>query len=228
MTLAIISILIILVIFGPQVWCSQVLTRYSENLEQIPGTGGELAVHLLKQLNIPDVKVEATETGQDHYDPISKTVCLGSNNYAGRSLTAIAVSTHEVGHALQDHLEYKPLIIRTRLAGISHIAEKIASAILVSFPFLILLTKSHWLGIIIFLSGMGIMLLPVIMHLITLPVEWDASFGRALPILETGQYLPDSAMPIIKKILTAAALTYVAGSLASLLNFYRWIAILRR
>ncbi|MCG8323965.1 MAG: zinc metallopeptidase, partial [Thiotrichales bacterium] len=141
---------------------------------------------------------------------------------------AVAVSAHEVGHALQDHTGYRPLVLRTRLARLSFVAEKIASMILVSFPFLIILTKSHWMGILIFLAGITIMLLPVIMHMITLPVEWDASFGRALPILQAGQYLPEAATPIIRKILTAAALTYVAGSLASLLNFYRWIAILRR
>ncbi len=228
MTLAVISILIILVIFGPQVWCSQVLKRYSTPLDQLPGTGGELAMHLLQRLKITDVKVEATENGQDHYDPLSKTVCLGRDNYEGKSLTAVAVSAHEVGHALQDHLSYKPLVMRTRLAKSVFIAEKVASAILVSFPFLVLLTRSHWLGIMIFLAGITIMTLPVLMHLITLPVEWDASFNRALPMLEAGQYLPASATPIIKTILIAAALTYVAGSLASLLNFYRWLAILRR
>lgn len=228
MTLAIVCILVILVIFGPQVWCGHILKRYSENSHLIPGTGGELATHLLKRLNIPDVKVETTETGQDHYDPVSKTVCLGRNNFEGRSLTAIAVSAHEVGHAIQDYHNFRPLVLRTRLARIIFVSEKVASAILVSFPFLVLLTKSHWAGIAIFLSGLAIMLLPLIMNLITLPVEWDASFGRALPILTAGQYLPENSIPIARKILTAAALTYVAGSLASLLNFYRWIAILRR
>ena len=228
MTIALVSILIILVIFGPQVWCSQVLKRYSKTIDQIPGTGGELATHLVNRLQLEDVTVEVTDNGQDHYDPGSRTVRLGADNYEGKSLTAIAVSAHEVGHALQHHIGYRPLMIRTRLAGIAALAEKVASVILVSFPFLVLLTKSHWAGIFIFLTGLTIMVLPLIMHLVTLPVEWDASFGRALPILEAGAYLPDSAMPIIKKILTAAALTYVAGSLASLLNFYRWIAILRR
>lgn len=228
MILALVSILVILVIFGPQVWCSQVLKRYSENSEHIPGTGGELAEHLVQRLGIDGVKVEITEPGQDHYDPQTKTVRLGTDNHEGRSLTAVAVAAHEVGHALQDHLGYKPLRLRTRLAGITALSEKIASFILVSFPFMTLLTKSHWVGITIFLAGLSIMFLPVITRFMTLPVEWDASFGRALPVLKAGNYLPESAMPIVKKILTAAALTYVAGSLASLLNFYRWIAILRR
>ena len=72
------------------------------------------------------------------------------------------------------------------------------------------------------------MFLPILLHMITLPVEFDASFNRALPILEQGNYLPAAAMPMARRILMAAALTYVAASLASLLNFYRWLAILRR
>jgi hypothetical protein len=67
-----------------------------------------------------------------------------------------------------------------------------------------------------------------LVHLITLPVEWDASFGKALPILQEGEYLNDQDMKDARKILTAAALTYVAGSLASLLNVWRWLRYLRR
>ncbi len=72
------------------------------------------------------------------------------------------------------------------------------------------------------------MFIPVLFHLITLPVEWDASFNRALPILIAGKYIPEAAVPAARRILLAAALTYLSASLASVLNFYRWIAILRR
>ncbi len=228
MTLLFIGLTLLILIFGPQLWCSQVMKKYAIEIDSLPGSGGELAEHLVSRLQLQQVGVQMTDNGQDHYDPISKTVRLGENNFEQKSLTAIAVAAHEVGHALQHHLDYKPLTIRTRLAGGVAIIEKLASAILVSFPFLLLLTKSHWISLLIFTAGMSLMLLPVLMHLITLPVELDASFQRALPILEAGQYLPASAMPIVKRILTAAALTYVAGSLASLLNFYRWMAILRR
>ena len=79
-----------------------------------------------------------------------------------------------------------------------------------------------------FLAGAGTLLLPVVFHLITLPVELDASFNRALPILITGRYIPESGIPIARRLLWAAALTYLSASLASVFNFYRWIAILRR
>ena len=99
---------------------------------------------------------------------------------------------------------------------------------LIAFPFAAALTKLPLLGGLLLFSGIMILFLPVMFHLITLPVELDASFNRALPILEHGQYLPDSAMPIARKLLMAAALTYVSASLASVLNFYRWLAFLRR
>jgi hypothetical protein len=114
------------------------------------------------------------------------------------------------------------------LASTAAIAEKIASFILISLPFTMMMVKLPAVSLIMLLAGITIMCLPILLHLFTLPVEFDASFNRALPILSEGNYLPESAMPMAKQILTAAALTYVSASLASLLNFYRWIAILRR
>lgn len=225
---AILTIFILFLVFGPQFWCSRTLKRYNTCLEQLPGTGGELASHLLKRFKIDDVKVEMTEKNQDHYDPEAKMVRLSADNFDGKSLTAVAIAAHEVGHAIQHHKEYRPLKFRTLTARIVMTAEKIASILLISFPFIALLTRMPHIGVLTLLCGLTILILPVILHLITLPVEWDASFNRALPILKEGNYLPASAIPIVQKILTAAALTYVAGSLVSLLNFYRWIAILKR
>ena len=220
--------LIIILIFGPQLWSSHVLKRYSTPIEELPGTGGELATHLLKRFNMVDIEVEEGEQSNDHYDPEKKKVSLGSNHYGEKSLTAIVVAAHEVGHAIQHNVGYRPFFLRWRLAKFTYYAEKMASFILIVVPFLTMLTRMPLLGITMLLAGISIMLLPVLVHLITLPVEWDASFKRAMPILIEGEYIPESAIPLAKKILTAAALTYLAASLASLLNFYRWIAILRR
>ena len=153
---------------------------------------------------------------------------LGPNHYAGKSLTAIVVAAHEVGHAIQHKAGYRPFYLRWHLAKFTYYTEKIASFILVVFPFAAILTRMPLFSITLLLAGISIMLLPVLVHLITLPVEWDASFGKALPILIEGEYIPESAIPMARKILMAAALTYLAASLASLLNFYRWIAILRK
>lgn len=224
----ILGLLIIILIFAPQLWVRHVIKRYSEPIAELPGTGAELAEHLVKKFELDGVGVEETEPGQDHYDPTAKMIRLSPDNYSQKSFSAVAIAAHEFGHALQHHKNYQPLTLRSKLANFASMAEKIASIILVSFPILVLLTKIPMFGLIMFLSGFMIMGLPIVMHFITLPVEWDASFNRAMPILFEGEYLPESARPVIKKILLAAALTYVAASLNSLLNFYRWMMILRR
>lgn len=228
MLIGLATALLLLLVFGPQLWTRYVLRKYSVAIEGMPGTGGELARHLVEKLQLENARVEVTETGNDHYDPESRTIALSPNHYEGKSLTAIVVAAHEVGHALQHKLQYPPLYLRQRLSRFIAAAEKIAAILLVAFPFVAGLTRTPMVGGLMLLAGMGILLLPVILHLVTLPVEWDASFRRALPILIHGRYIPESAVPIARRILTAAALTYVAASLASLLNFYRWIVFLRR
>lgn len=202
--------------------------RHDAPLAELPGTGGELARHLLTRLQLTDFSVQALETAGDHYDPENKTVCLSPGVHEGKSLTAVVVAAHEVGHALQHFTGYKPLYLRWNLAKYIAFVEKAASVLLVSFPFVALLSKSPLAGGLMLVLGLAILLLPVVFHLVTLPVEWDASFNRALPLLLEGEYLPKTAEPVIRRILTAAALTYVSASLFSLLNFYRWIAFLRR
>ena len=228
MIFAIGAVILLVVIFGPQVWTRHVFKKYSHDLEEMPGTGGELAEHLLEKLDITDGKVEETDEGNDHYDPESIAVRLSPSVYHGKSLTAITVAAHECGHALQHKTYYQPLYFRWKMARFVQLAEKIASFLLVASPFLIGLTRMPMVGGLALFSGITLLFLPVLFHLVTLPVEFNASFGRALPILSEGKYLPQSAMPIARRILTAAALTYLSASLASILNFYRWLMILRR
>jgi Zn-dependent membrane protease YugP len=227
MPFALIIIAVVLVIvFGPQLWARHVLKRYSQHREEIPGTGGELAIHLVENSKLEGVSVERIPQG-DHYDPINKVVRLSEAVYDGKSLTAVAVAAHEVGHAIQDELNYAPLKLRSRLVGLASVSERIGAMILVALPFITALTRIPAAGALMLVAGLAILLVPVIVHLITLPVEFDASFKRALPILALG-YVPDEEMPAARHILTACALTYVAASLAALLNFWRWIYFLRR
>ncbi|MCH7695128.1 MAG: zinc metallopeptidase [Proteobacteria bacterium] len=222
------TLILLSLIFGPQLWTQHIFKRYKVQIDEIPGTGGELARHLLDKLNMEEIQVELTEAGNDHYDPLEKIVRLSPDIHDGKSLTAIVVAAHEVGHAIQDHSAYKPLQLRGQLAKYVAYSEKFASILLVAFPFMTILTHMPLVGGLMLASGVIMLLLPVAFHLVTLPVEIDASFRRALPILIQGEYIPQSAIPIAHRILTAAALTYLSASLASLLNFYRWIVFLRR
>ena len=228
MLLVAILLISVTIFFGPQLWAGYILKRYSTRIDEFPGTGGELAVHLVNKFELPEINVEKSGRQGDHYDPEQRAIRLAENIYDGKSMTAIVVSAHEVGHAIQHLTGYRPFFLRWHLAKFISHTEKIASMLLVVFPFAALLTRSPALGVLMFLVGVSTLLLPVIFHLVTLPVELDASFNRALPILIAGKYIPQSGIPAAKQILRAAALTYVAASLASVFNFYRWIAILRR
>ena len=213
--------------FGPQIWAKRILAKYSKHREDFPGTGGELARHLLDKLNMSDVQVEVTELG-DHYDPIEKSVRLSQTNWGGKSLTAIATAAHEVGHALQDYEGYQALQARTKLARVAQIAEKVGAGMMMMIPAIAIIIRVPAAGVLMFLAAFMSLGASAVVHFVTLPVEWDASFKRALPILAAGEYISVKDQWATRRILTACALTYVASSLASLLNLWRWIAILRR
>ena len=227
MAFLVIGLVIVAIIFLPGVWVQRVLERYSEPADRYSGTGAELARHLLNKYGMQSVAVEETNQG-DHYDPLEKAVRLTPDKFAGRSLTAITVAAHEVGHALQDHKGYKPLRYRTHLVKATQKFEKLGAAILMVSPFIGALTRVPGLGIMMFLGGLMTLGTSTLVHLITLPTEIDASFNRALPMLAENNILKDSDKRHARRLLKAAALTYVSASLMSLLNIARWFAILRR
>ncbi len=218
---------LLVIIYVPQLWVQAVLSRHNSKAEDnFPGTGGELARHILDRYELQEIKVEVTELG-DHYDPQSRAVRLTRDKYEGKTLTAITVSAHECGHALQ-HAAAEPLFqTRTKLAYSAIWAQRVGSFLLFSAPVLVILTKLSSVAIFNLIGAFLIMGFAVVMHLLTLPVEFDASFNKALPILESG-YLTARQKPAARRILRAAAMTYVAASLATLFNFWRWLAVLRR
>lgn len=223
----IIIVALIALILGPGIWVQRVLKKYSEPDDRYAGTGASLARHLLDKHGLQSVSVEATDAG-DHYDPVAKVVRLSPDKHDGRSLTAITVAAHEVGHAIQDHTHYRPLKWRTRLVRGSRTLEKIGAGVLILSPFLGVMTGVPVLGVFTFLGGMLALGTSAIIHFVTLPTEFDASFNRALPMLDDHKILKTVDRPHARRLLTAAALTYVSASLMSLLNIARWIAILRR
>lgn len=220
-------LLIAAILFGPQIWVKHVMSRHSKPRSDFPGTGGEFARHLLDRLQLAHVAVEESQQG-DHYDPVSQTVRLGADNLGGRSLTAIVVAAHEVGHALQDKLGYRPLRLRTRLAVLAQAVQKLGNGLIILAPLVAAVTRAPSSAGLMLAAGLISFGSAALLHLVTLPVEWDASFRRALPLLQAGHYLSEDDQNNARQILTAAALTYVAGSLASLLNLWRWLRWMRR
>ena len=180
-------------------------------------TGYQAAVELLRMNGISDVEVEETEgTLSDHYDPRVKKVRLSSDNYRGTSLAALAVAAHEVGHVIQHHKNYFPLQIRHMILPVTNFGSWLAFPLfLIGFflrtPFLMDLGIIFYAGVVVF-------------HLVTLPVEFNAS-GRALVQLQSHGFLSTQEMGGAKKVLNAAALTYVAATAMAALQLVRLLIL---
>jgi uncharacterized protein len=227
MRLILLVLILMGLVMGPQLWVWWVFRKYREPREDFPGTGGELARHLLNRFGLQQVRVEPTPMG-DHYNPETKIIGLSPQYYSGKSLTAAVIAAHEVGHALQDHEGYALLKNRSHLIKFAQKAEKAGSYMMLGIPVLAGLTRVPAVGLAVLVVAIATMSMSAMVHLITLPVEWNASFRRALPILREGGYLPPPDLQNAKRILTAAALTYLASSLFSLVNLWRWIRLVRR
>lgn len=226
MIFAILTIIVLALILLPGLWAQHVLAKFQVNDDSLQGTGGELAKHLIDRFQLEEVKLEESDRG-DHYDPETKCVRLSPDNMTGRSLTAVATAAHEVGHAIQHQVGYQPILLRSRLVRGAMVMEKLGSTAMIISPIAMVISRSPVVGGLLFGTAVLSMLTMSLVHLVTLPVEFNASFGRALPILREGYLEPDQ-IKIAEKILLACALTYLAQSLLSLLNLGRWLTVLRR
>ena len=227
MALALGTLIVLAMIFGPTLWVKLVMRWYSSEKPEMPGTGGELAKHLIKRFSLKDVEVEVTELG-DHYDPIEKKVRLLPEHYESKSLTAIAIAAHEVGHAIQDQQGDKRLATRTKMIPI---VEKIARgsvAVISLSPVIGIITRHPMPFSLLLFLGLSGFIARMMVHAVTLPIEFDASFSKALPLLKEGNYVSKSNEKAVSRILKAASLTYVSAALADILNLGRWMVILLR
>ena len=227
MALAAGALIVLAMIFGPSLWVKFVMRRYSTEKPEMPGTGGELAKHLIKRFSLKDVEVEITELG-DHYDPIEKKVRLSREHYESKSLTAVAIAAHEVGHAIQDHQGDKRLATRTKMVPIVNLLARWSVVIISLSPVIGIITRHPIPFSLLLFIGLSGFIARMMMHAVTLPIEFDASFSKALPILREGDYVSQSNEKAVSHVLRAAALTYVSAALADTLNLSRWIFILLR
>ena len=183
-------------------------------------TGAEVAARILQYAGIQDVVVTRVSGHlTDHYDPRSGTVALSESVYGSTSVAAIAVAAHECGHVIQHENQYAPLTIRTFLVPVANFGSGASwFVILAGFIFSIHPLISF---------GIALFSLAVLFQIVTLPVEWNAS-SRALTVLwETG-ILDTSEGEQAKKVLQAAALTYVAAAAASILQLLRLVILFGR
>ncbi|MPQ42451.1 zinc metallopeptidase [Clostridium tarantellae] len=180
-------------------------------------TGAQVARMLLNRAGLNNVEIEHVGGNlSDHYDPTQKVLRLSSDVYSGTSVASIGVAAHEVGHAIQHKEAYKPLIVRNTIVPVVNIASSF-SWILFLAGILLGMAKLTTVGIILFSAV-------VLFQLITLPVEFNAS-SRAIKLLESENILYGNEINGAKKVLGAAALTYVAATLMAVAQLLRLIAI---
>ncbi|MDD6307684.1 MAG: zinc metallopeptidase [Clostridiales bacterium] len=194
--------------------------KYSEYRSMTGMTGAQAAERLLNSAGIYDVSIRHVSGSlTDNYNPVKKTLNLSDSVYNSTSVAAIGVAAHECGHAIQHQQGYVPLNLRSAIVPVANLGSTLAWPLIIIGLFFNSATGS-------FLINLGIIFFSfaVIFQLVTLPVEFNAS-SRALRMLEQQGILGDSELPYTKKVLKAAALTYVASAAAAILQLLRVIIL---
>lgn len=213
--------ILIFAAFGLSMWASfrvrGTFEEWSKKAALSGMTGYEAARRMLDENGLYDVKIEPVQGAlTDHYDPIKRVVRLSEPVYSQRSIAAISVACHEVGHAIQHKEHYPMLVLRHRMFPVVNFASSIAPIALIA-GFLLYWSELIGLGIILFSAA-------VAFQLVTLPVEFNAS-NRARQLMIANGFITNEEERGVSKVLNAAALTYVAAALVSVLQLLKFIMI---
>ena len=210
----------IILIYLPDLYVKNIFKKNNKILNDMPFSGKELADKILKDFkleNIPINSIKNIPIGNSNYDPIKKEINISESIYNRKSITSLAVIVHEIGHAIQHKEKSKLLDLRIKLIKKTKILQNVGSVLfIIGLPSIFTVTKSFLLTIITGLIIIGCLSTNVLVHLITLPNETDASFNKALPILK--KYVPRENLKQCRSVLIAAAFTYLAGSVRSILQ----------
>jgi len=219
-TYLILSLVVIVFSLWAQGSVKSTYAKYSKVSSRRGYTGAAIAQNILDKNGITDVRIgQVSGTLSDHYSPKEKMIRLSDGVYGSSSVAALGIAAHEAGHTCQHYGNYGFIKLRNAILPVAQIGSSAAIPLVVlgvalSFGFLV------DIGIIVFLFA-------VLFHLITLPVELNAS-NRAMKALEEGHYLDEEELKGTRKVLTAAAMTYVAALASSLLQFLRLLSIANR
>lgn len=211
----------LLISVGASLLVKGTFARYSKLPTRSGKTGAEIARAILRENSIHDVLVEPVAGNlTDHYDPRSKTLRLSEQVYSGRSMAAFGVAAHEVGHAIQHAEAYGPLGFRSAWVPMANTGSRL-SMIVIMIAFFAggaATTVGLWTAWI----AVGLLGLTLVFTAVTLPVEFDAS-RRAMIALEVGRHMDDEELAGARKVLNAAAMTYVAAFVSSLITLLYWM-----
>ena len=218
-------------IYLPNLWIKYNFKKNNKIFKDMPFSGKELGEKILEENNIKEIPINSIKDlpiGSCHYDPKKKEINISESIYNRKSITSLAVIVHEIGHAIQDKENSKLLNLRISLIKKTNVLQKIGSIVLIiGVPSIFALTKSPFIVLLMTLIIIASFSTNVLIHLITLPTEIDASFKKALPILN--KYVPKENLKQCRSVLTAAALTYLAVSIRSIINLrFIILALFRR
>lgn len=217
----------LILVLGPQWYVSSTYKKFLKKDSMSRMTGAETARRILQVnglanlVGIESIRGELT----DHYDPRTNTVRLSEAIYSGTSISSIAVAAHEVGHAIQENQGYVPIKFRSAIFPAASIGDKLGMFMLFGGFILMAWMGMTGLGQMIAILGIVLYSAAVFFQFVTLPVEFNAS-SRALVQLRQAGILQDTEIADSRKVLTAAALTYVAAALYAVINLLYWIYIL--
>ena len=208
-------------VLGTRLWAGHVLKQHHREDEEFAGTAGEIARALLDRSGLGQVRVEITDIG-DHYDPQTRTVRLARDKHGRKTLTAVTTAAHEVAHAVQHAADYPPFLWRAALVRVARTTGQAGTVLLLSVPAASLVTRQPLPTVVLAGAALAMLGTATIAQFSALPVELDASFRRALPMLREG-YVQEARIEDARKILIACSLTYVASSLVSVVNIWPWL-----
>ena len=196
--------------------------KYSRVASSMGMTGAEVAETILNRMGVRNVKVEPVAGAlTDHYDPSAKAVRLSEVVYGSNSLAAAAVAAHECGHVLQDVQGYKPMNIRAALVPVANLGSNLGPLLIVVGLFL------GAMGGFFINIGIALFVAVILFHIVTLPVEFDAS-SRALKLINEYGILQGEENKAARKVLNAAAFTYVATALYAVVKLIQDLLLSRR
>ncbi len=199
--------------------------KYS-NVRAMRGlTGAQAARRMLDAAGLHDVAIEPIRGSlTDHYDPRAQVLRLSQTVYGVNSVAAVSVACHEAGHAIQHEEEYTPLLMRNNIVPIVNFASQLSWPLIV---FGIILGASSGIGDMLFMIGVIAFLAVILFHAITLPVEFNAS-SRAMSHMESLGLIMEDEQRGARKVLSAAAMTYVASLAMAIMNLIRILALRNR
>ncbi len=221
-----IAIIGMVIIFLPQMLVKSTYSKFARVPVRNNLTGADVAKSILQNAGINDVSVEPV-SGEltDHYDPTKKAVRLSENIFYGNSISSYGIAAHEVGHAIQDNRGYLPMKLRAGIFPAVQTGQMLGPILIMAGLGLRYFAGMGEFTTLIALAGIALYGSVVLFHIVTLPVEFNASFRAVRALADSGYLVDNSEVDGAKKVLAAAALTYVAAALYALIELLYWIWI---